>query len=32
MIVSSITPSYTLLAYLFQYLGTVIFHPFTSCN
>jgi hypothetical protein len=26
MIVSSFTPSYSLLAYLFQFLGTVTFH------
>jgi len=26
MIVSSFTPSYSLLAYLFQILGTVTFH------
>jgi hypothetical protein len=30
MIVSSFTPSYSLLAYLFQILGTVTFHLYTS--
>jgi len=29
MIVSSFTPSYSLLAYLFQILGTVTFHLYT---
>nr|YP_010526677.1 hypothetical protein OOD12_mgp22 [Pleurocordyceps sinensis]UXR11745.1 hypothetical protein [Pleurocordyceps sinensis] len=32
MIVSSFTPSYSLLAYLFQFLGTVIFHLFIKIN
>ncbi len=32
MIVTSFTPSYTLLAYLFQILGTVLFHLFYLDN